>query len=243
MTELGNPTILANFKKAFESDGFKSDARSLLMVDDDRFSTLVAQLQVAPVILGSVRLQEEIAKAGIADEGQVRLLTRIIPIFARWGRTAAHGKVDSFVATLHAALASEFSEAELANLAKRFVAMLLGEFPGLKLADKTEAVARATGRELRSVRLITDVRPVFDDGRERVLAVVPMTTLKLTTESLEDGVPASTWEVQLSEWELVDLSTKIAEAQQKLAVMKKLLCDKDIEIADCTMVLRDGDEQ
>jgi hypothetical protein len=241
MAEPNHAAILPNFKKAFEGDGFKSDVRLFLSVAEDQFQTLIARLKMVKGVLGAFRLQLEIANSGIAVATHQQLLVRLIPIFARWGQTSLKGKKESFTATLIASLHSDFTESELGTLVTRFTALLEGEFPGLELADKSEAVARATGRVLRNAQLITDVRPVFDDAREQVLTVVPMTTLRLTTESLEDGVPASTWEVQLSEEELGEIGRKVAEAQQKLAVMKRLLLDKGLEIADCGMVTQDGD--
>ena len=120
------------------------------------------------------------ANAGVTDDTQTRLLLRIIPVFARWGRTTGQKIPETFVETLHVALGRQFEEAEHATLTARLIRLLNGSFPGLALADKTDAVAHTTGRALRCVQLISDVRPIFDDSREHVLAVVPMTTLKLT---------------------------------------------------------------
>jgi hypothetical protein len=133
---------------------------------------------------------------------------------------------------LYAALHNEFTPYELRTLMHRLTTLLENNFPGLALADKCTLVARATGRGLRSAQLITNVRPVFDDRREQILAFVPITTFRLTTESPEESVPDETWEVQLSESELQELSLKLAEAQQKLSVMKQLFSEKNVELTE-----------
>lgn len=241
MTDPKTAPILPNFKKAFQSENFISDARRFLTVGDEEFAQILGRLQNSHAILGPSHLREEIVNSGVSDDNTVQLLLRIVPVFARWGRTVAHGKIESFVATLHVALRDEFEGAELAKLAERLKSILQGHFPALVRADKVDLVVHSTGRTLRSVQLISDVRPVFDESRERIIAVVPMTTLQLTADSVEDGVPPLTCEAHLSEQDLLDLSQKVAEAQQKLAVMKKVLCEKQIEIADCAMVMGDGE--
>jgi hypothetical protein len=239
MPESNTQPTLPKFRKAFESDSFKRDAQVFLTVGDDAFHSVVEQLELTYDILSTKGLREIIVQAGVTNETQSRLLVSIVPVFARWGRTIAQGKTEALLATVDIALERDFSEAERSILATRFTTLLEGTFPGLALADKADTVSRATGRKLRNAQLITDIRPVFDESREHILAVVPMTTLKLTTESSEEGMPVETCEVQLSESELGALIDKLVEAQRKLDATKKLLRNRSIDIAECAMVVAD----
>jgi nucleotide-binding universal stress UspA family protein len=226
----------------FASAGFKNDARVFLTVSDSEFATILARTESARGILSPGKLRQTFFDVGVIDPEKVDVLMRIIRSFATWGETIAREGPEPLLASLNAALHEdpEFAKS-VGTLASRIRTLLVGNFDGLKLAEKAERVARSIGRQLRGVQLITDVRPVFDNEHTSVLAVVPMTTLKLTTVSNEEGSPTSTFEVQFSEAHLLQLGTLLAEAQKKLAVTKKLLSDKEIEIADCTMVMTEGD--
>jgi hypothetical protein len=242
MVELDKVSVLPEFEKAFKGATFRKDARAFLSLDDTTFDTVVQSLSSETGILARFGLEKLLTDAGIPRDPNVTSLRRFIDAFGRWGRKLPPSGIPLLINTLKTALKGEFNEPELETMSARVERLMGTSFPGLELADKVDAVVSSTGKAFRSANFISDIRPVFDSDRSKVLAVVPMTTLRLVTESDDDGDVPTVLEARLTENDVNELCKKLVEAQRKLAVLKRLLAEKGIEVAECSMVVNEEAE-
>lgn len=96
---------------------------------------------------------------------------------------------------------------------------LVKPYPGLLRFRKAERLSRLTGQQLESVELICDLRPIFDEQRERVEGMMPYTHLRIVVTGV-DGLPNG-FEAELSQQQVYDLAEKAAKAKGKLDVLQK----------------------
>jgi hypothetical protein len=113
---------------------------------------------------------------------------------------------------------SYLSEEALTQLDQK-LPRLVQEYPGVQLHEKATRLATFLGNRATECDLICDLRPVFDEARERIDGVLPITTLRIEyetqsedTQVIEFALPASMLE---------DLKTKIDKAQRKLSRMEE----------------------
>lgn len=98
--------------------------------------------------------------------------------------------------------------------------LLIADYPIIKLNEKALDVAQAIGNKYRGARILCDLRPVFDDARQQVEALVLLANLKLQYES-QDGIDHMC-EMSLTEDELLSIREEIDLALAKIERLKPL---------------------
>lgn len=114
---------------------------------------------------------------------------------------------------------SYFSEEAVCRLETNLGA-LIRRYPAISLMKKAEALLRDVGNEIQSVKFVCDLRPVFDDSRSRVEAIVSIANLRLVYVQ-QDGNRASV-EIALTEQELRSLLEDAQQAVRKMEVLNEL---------------------
>jgi hypothetical protein len=107
-----------------------------------------------------------------------------------------------------------FSASEVTD-AKERILRLFAATPTLERQAKADELTSATGQRLKEIKLVCDLRPVFDRERNRIEGVFPVTTIRLVCEGA-DGLPLS-FEAIMSESDVDQLSEVVTHAKQKLA--------------------------
>ena len=92
------------------------------------------------------------------------------------------------------------------------------------LLEKAEFLQRAYAPALVSCRSVCDIRPIFDEKRERIQAAALVVLLGLETHTDEHDI--KTVVVQATRSKLADLKKCIEDAEHKLAVMEQQFGDK-----------------
>jgi hypothetical protein len=128
-------------------------------------------------------------------------------------------------------------ETDLENLISR-VHRIIQPKLGLEKQAKADSVVRRVGASLDEMAIVCDLRPIFDDDRQRVEGMIPITTLKIVALK-QDGLPIAL-ELRLSEKQIATLCEESERARRKLAVLKQLLKDKSIELPESTMTTERG---
>jgi hypothetical protein len=102
---------------------------------------------------------------------------------------------------------------------KRVLPKLITDYPGWVRFKKAERLATVTGNELESVEIICDLRPIFDEKREKLEGMIPYTRLRVIATGT-DGLPKS-FEAELSRQQVEILAEKANKAKEKLAVLSE----------------------
>ena len=90
----------------------------------------------------------------------------------------------------------------------------------IDLIKKADRLIRDTSNELDSFKFICDLRPVFDDSREEIDALVLLANLRI--RYLGQNGEKGAFEIALTEDELTQLKEEVESAIGKMNVMKKL---------------------
>ncbi len=107
---------------------------------------------------------------------------------------------------------------DLDELADR-LPRLLKPIPALRRYRKAERLATITGQPLEDLQLICDLRPVFDEDRNSVEGLIPVTHLKIVATG-GDGLP-NVFEADLTAKQVSDLAEQAEKAVRKLAVLRE----------------------
>lgn len=102
---------------------------------------------------------------------------------------------------------------------KQVLSKLIQPYPALTRFQKAERLAKMTGQQLEAVELICDLRPIFDENREKLEGMMPYTRLHIVATG-EDGLPKS-FEAELTHQQVIDLAEKAEKAKSKLEVLRQ----------------------
>lgn len=109
-------------------------------------------------------------------------------------------------------------DSEFEELEQSLIVLLGGRLP-FDRQRKAERLANATGCRLSDVQIICDLRPIFDEARDRVEGSIVLTTIKLTAIG-PDELPIS-FESRLTERQVSTLADRAQKAIQKIVVLKQ----------------------
>lgn len=102
---------------------------------------------------------------------------------------------------------------------ERNLRALVADYPAVALLRKANRLLREVGNEYQSAAIFVDLRPVFDESRERIEGFVPLANLRLLYVGQAGDRQAC--EVALTEDELRELSRHAEQAIAKLSVLKR----------------------
>jgi hypothetical protein len=114
---------------------------------------------------------------------------------------------------------------------------VLALHPAVEKQAKAQSVATALGGSLVEAKLISDIRPVFDEDRQRVEGLIPVTTMKV---SVEFDYEVKVFEVRLTEAQVMALCEESGRAKQKLQTLKKLIVNQGYPLPNTTMTVPGG---
>ena len=102
---------------------------------------------------------------------------------------------------------------------KKVLSELIQPYPALARFEKAERLATTTGRQLETVDLICDLRPIFDENQKKLEGMMPYTRLHIVATG-EDGLPKP-FEAELTYQQVIDLAEKAEKAKSKLKVLRQ----------------------
>jgi len=98
------------------------------------------------------------------------------------------------------------------------LSILVQPYPAMERFAKAERLSDATGQQLECLDLICDLRPIFDERRERLEGMMPYTRLVVVATGT-DGLPNS-FEAELTHEQVIDLVDKATKARIKLELLR-----------------------
>jgi len=107
----------------------------------------------------------------------------------------------------------------------------------LRRQAKAERLTSVTGQKLKSLDLVCDLRPVFNEPRTRIEGLIPMTTLRVTCEGV-DGLPVGV-EAIMSVKDLNQLAKSVQYAQAKLRALEEFIVEAGSAIPSTELTRQD----
>ncbi len=209
-----------------QDDDFLDDARLILSLSEDTYRRLATQLGKADTFLSRSELAPVVVEA--VGEGSDRLAKVVYGIaqIVHDADMAASEAMDVLGRAIDEKSTS-LKPDERRTLVDR-LRKLVAEPIGFAKQFKARQLVDAIGGELEAFRIICDIRPVFDQGRQRIEGAVPITILRL--EYTKPDGDSAVVEMRVTEKQITQLDERIEEARRKLRIIKDLLTHSTITI-------------
>jgi hypothetical protein len=220
------------------SQAFLRDAKLFASIPDTVFEAAISAISSHQGFLDGQEFESVLCPI-VSEADQREALIRLVTNLSEFRRDAGisperagHILRDS----LGAAKGLEHAAAD--TLSDR-LPHVLALHPGVEKQAKAQHVATALGGSLVEAKLISDLRPVFDDDRQRVEGLIPVTTMKV---SFELGYEVKVFEVRLTEAQVMALCEESGRAKQKLQSLRKLIAKHGFPLPDTTMTVPGEDD-
>lgn len=222
-----------------QQEGFLPDAETVLHIEDERFEKLVRALVEFNGFLDRGTLSGIVSQT-LPPDGHPDTVSGVVWRLNRYVRESDETLAES-LQLLKTAIEEhgEGLETEQRSKLGERLAKLIAEPPGFASQHKAEKLVEATGRELTALQIICDLRLVFNEERTEIQGALPVSTL--TLDFFEADGRKSRLEVRLSERQIADLCAKAESGRSKVALIKKLLKEKEIVLPMTPATLDNGD--
>lgn len=195
---------------------FLEDAQAILNLDDDGYLRLATQLAKSDAFLGRSAV-EKIVKESLGDgSGRIAQAINRIAGIVHDSDMDANDAMDRFSKAIEDK-AEGLDPHQRSTVAER-LRKLVAEPAGIAKQHKARRLAEAVGAELDDFRIVCDIRPIFDQQRERIDGAIPITILRL--EYLNADGDSSVIELRISEKQIGQLAEKLTDARSKLTTIK-----------------------
>jgi hypothetical protein len=216
----------------------------LLATDDVQLGAIAHELEAFPGFLDRRTLELIIGRHGL-DGDHARAIAQLILSTDKLLREADVTQ-EQLLSGIEASARSDtnrqvggWSDEDLSRIFPR-LQIIMRHYSGLALQAKAQRLSEATGTQVEKLEVICDLRPIFDENRERVQGVIPFTILKVVCKGV-DGLPVS-FEAMLSSREVDELATKMNAAKHKLERLRELLAAINLPIPNLDTTLKGGQD-
>ncbi len=203
---------------------FLDDAQQILKLDEDACVRLATQLANADTFLS--RPDVEVAVAAVLGEHS----EQIASIIYRLGDIVHDADMDAGKAMDALSKAIEEKAEKLEPQQRRTLTerlrKLIAEPTGLAKQFKAQQLVCAIGAELADLRIICDIRPIFDQKHERIDGAIPLATLRLEYNTADGD--SAVLELRVTERQIAKFGERIADASLKLRMIKELLATNNV---------------
>lgn len=228
VTISGDPPFAFLIARLVKDEDFLKDARRILDLEQSKFELLAAQLAASEEFLGRDELKTVAESVLSADENARELGESIYRISS--ALNSSDVQLYEAMDELEKAITSKMdslSKEDRKTLSLR-LRSLAAEPAGLAKQAKAKQLVDALGVELNGFRIYCDLRPIFDENRQKVEGLVPINTIKL-----EHGAPsgnAVVTELRVTDEQLAQIEEEVAKAKRKLNTIKELAKKQGIPI-------------
>ena len=194
-------------------EGLVEDLKAIVGLSDGKLAELYKHLTEAEGFLDPKALLTTIQRI-VEDSDAAEAVRRVL-------RNIGPSQVERMFTFLEEGRKEKdfpFDQAKIERL-KQILKKLIKPYPALARFQKAERLANITGKQLETVELICDLRPIFDERRENVEGMMPYTRLHIVATG-EDGLPKP-FEVELTHQQVIDLLEKAEKAKSKLEALRQ----------------------
>jgi hypothetical protein len=211
-----------------QNEEFIGQSRQILDLGDDAFRRLVARLSSSDRFLDRTALRklfDEALGKGKGTHDLAAVIHKIAGLLHDADKPAGEAMDDLAEAIQEKAVGLETQERVI--LIER-LRLLAAEPIGLAKQYKARALVGAIGSELDEFKFICDIRPIFDERREKIEGAIPITILRLAYTLPDQG--DAVVELRITEKQLKEFKVQVETAQRKLDIIKDSLRDQGVPI-------------
>jgi hypothetical protein len=216
-------------KHLVQDEDFLSDAKILLDIDDTKYSKLANSLIAEKDFIDRNKLND-IVQSVLGTNDQAKVISKIIWRLHKLMREQSNETLERSIELLGEAInehSESLSKEQHGKLIKRIEELVVSP-QSLSRQQKAEELAESIGKELESLQLICDIRPVFDESRSNIEGAIPISMLIL--DYADPGGSTSRIEIRMTEEQIRDLCDKSQHAKNKILVLKRMLTEKSISL-------------
>lgn len=224
----GSPPFSYLVNRLAQDDEFLEDAQRLLKLPQEEYLKIATLLNKFDGFLSRSAV-EVIASETLEDAESKKVSAVIYKLggILHGADVPANKAMDAMEAVLVEKGTDHKRAQEFRRLAER-IRLLAAEPIGFAKQFKAIELLGAIGGELDEFRIICDIRPIFDKGRERVDGAIPIAILRLEY-SAPDG-ESNVLEVRIAEKQIKALEAILGDARQKLNLLSELLATHQIPV-------------
>jgi len=217
----------------FSGEGFSRDALAVLHLTRPQVDAIREALDShSRAFLSRSDIQKLLKSTITESTGRKRVASFILNmdrLRRSWEGDEASFLIDCRAKILAETVTDETVRNNLDSLLALIPLLATGR-PAIARQDKADAVAIATGRALEDVQVLCDLRPVFNQSRDRIEGFVAVTTMKLLATDIT-GLPTGL-EVRLTEAQVSNLLDKLSLTTTKLSAIKEFVNAVGAEMTD-----------
>ena len=208
------------------NEPFLRDTLAVARVPVEQVATLAASLREQGDFWSIPRVRECVEKT-ITDTSLQRSTLNVLWGLGQMVRDYIN-PVDENVGALYAALKGrEGVTSDDVERLKTNLDHLLVKQPALDYLVKAGHLSIVTGKELKGLEFISDIRAVFDEERTKIIGVLPYTTLRIEVDDL--GRKTSV-ELRITEEQLNAISEKAELAKVKVSTIRAFAQELNIPV-------------
>lgn len=224
----GNPPFRFLAEHLAQDDEFLDDARQILGIGKDQYLRLKTQLAKSDAFLSRSDVSSLVKEVlGESDES-----SRIATMISRVGEIVHDAELKAKEAMDALGDAIQEKTAGLESQERETLILRLRELSaepiGIAKQYKARQLVDVLGAELDDFKIVCDIRPIFDQQRERIEGAVPITSLRL--DYTKPNGDSSVVELRLTEKQLAMFEEKITDATRKLKMIKQLMSDQNLRL-------------
>ncbi len=228
MTSEPDPEMVKFTARSFASPRFFRDVKTLCSVDLAALRVGLQRLARDAVFLDRQKFVEILVEGGQTRDTSSTIWSFVVALHYPF----EGGKDPRFVrSAMLQAVESETSMGAkyVADLRPRLEILVDHAVPAVVSQLKAEELAQAIGSIYYEHRFVCDARPVFDESRDDILGLFPVTTLRIRSRENMADIDTVV-DVVLTEAQLDQLVNDAVQAQKKLRMLKSLLGSKSITV-------------
>jgi len=210
---------MADLRSAvFPPSSFDELFGEIAILSDEQFDTLATAIQTDGFNIEKPRVEQLAETMDIAPESVAYLLSTASFVYSRFSKLPADRVTPAVEALVRNLVNVHLEESQRSRLAAR-IARLAQPSPNLELVRKIQRLQKGFLPNLQSVSSFVDIRPNFDEEGRMIQGLIPVTQVRITTDSDESS---KAWFVfQVDEEGLKALQKAIERAERKLAALSE----------------------
>lgn len=208
---------------ALRSPSFVRDAAAFAEVSDDAFDSIIDRLEHDTEFANKRALVEKVAEV-VAEEHLQSVLNCLFNFYEMQRDLGPHGFLNDLLPRIRQLLEGQFDPETVGLLEDRIGRFVRVSKPGMERQAKAESLLYLGAQVVNELRILCDLRPVFDDDRNKIEGMVLVTSL-LINESSPNPI-----RLRLDDGDLSKLEHEVSEAKRKAKEIRELIENKDIQV-------------
>jgi hypothetical protein len=222
----------ARFELIRSFSEFVQNAKTLLDIPDGALGAMAKELADHSGFISGNALKQLLGRH-LADEDKIGRLAKLFDWTANYFRLTGKspGQLLDDVSRWQSGEENQKLKllgADALPKLRQAIELVVKSYPSQILQWKADRLGEMTGLRAQAIDLICDLRPVFDESKDRIVGLIPLTTLRVVASEV-DKIPVA-FNVVLSARDVQTLLKKAEEAVKKLNTLGKLAEQNELPV-------------